>query len=419
MSDDSPSPIPDLLAHRALLRALALRMSGRPEDADELVQETLLVGMERPPQGDADAKAWLRGILRRLWFRRRGRAARARATELDPALPARTVPAGADLERAEVVGRLTRLVEELEEPYRTVVRLRYYEDRSPSEIAARLGRPVNTITSQLARAPARLRERVERRDGRRTSWSLGWFLGRDGTDEARGSLQRSRAPARSRALQLAVPGAVALVLVFLIPLFLARRAEVRHGGAADAAVPVAPAPGARLESIQSLPAREALDAIHPMGWVELEVLDEAGEPLVGASLEVTHAEGADEHEGHERISYTPGGETDARGRLRFPLDANVVTWHEHDDEPSARNGMDWIGFRLKKEDLFAYYHWLAPQTGGSLRFPLGERSAYVQGRVLDLEGRPLESSVYEDLDELPELLADGSLLMEAIQVAPS
>lgn len=171
--DEARSPIQDLVAQRYLLRALALRMSGRRDDAEELVQEALLVAMQRPPRRSDDARAWVRGVLRHLWLRRRGHFARSRAEELDPAIPADSSPAGSELERAEVAGRLSRLVLELEEPYRTVVFLRFYEDRSPSEIAALLGRPVNTITSQLARGLARLRARLERRaDGRprRGAW---------------------------------------------------------------------------------------------------------------------------------------------------------------------------------------------------------------------------------------------------------
>ena len=58
----------------------------------------------------------------------------------------------------------------LEEPYRTTVTLRYFEDLSIEEVAVRMGVPKNTARSRLSRGLAQLRERLEGRYGERAAW---------------------------------------------------------------------------------------------------------------------------------------------------------------------------------------------------------------------------------------------------------
>lgn len=62
---------------------------------------------------------------------------------------------------------LQRLVAALPAKFRAVVTLRYQEDMPPSEIAAVLGLPVNSVKSNLQRALALLRQRIQHGDGAR------------------------------------------------------------------------------------------------------------------------------------------------------------------------------------------------------------------------------------------------------------
>ena len=66
--------------------------------------------------------------------------------------------------------RVLAAVKSLPEPYRTTVWQRYYEDRSPSEIAALQREPVKTVRTRLWRALARLREVLDRQSGDRRAW---------------------------------------------------------------------------------------------------------------------------------------------------------------------------------------------------------------------------------------------------------
>ena len=55
------------------------------------------------------------------------------------------------LEREQAREQLVRAVLSLDEPFRTVVLLRYYEELSASEIARRLAVPSATVRTRLAR----------------------------------------------------------------------------------------------------------------------------------------------------------------------------------------------------------------------------------------------------------------------------
>jgi hypothetical protein len=75
---------------------------------------------------------------------------------------------------------LQAAVEELDEPFRTPVRLRFLEEVPLTEIAARLARPPSTVKSQVQEGLTRLRMRLERRFGERPAWQAAfvtWLAG--------------------------------------------------------------------------------------------------------------------------------------------------------------------------------------------------------------------------------------------------
>jgi RNA polymerase sigma factor (sigma-70 family) len=63
--------------------------------------------------------------------------------------------------RAERSGAIRSAVARLEEPYREVVALRFFGDRSLAEIAHLTGRPLATVKTHLRRGLIRLRERLD------------------------------------------------------------------------------------------------------------------------------------------------------------------------------------------------------------------------------------------------------------------
>ena len=164
----SASPAPDLdllLAHSAWVRALARRMVGA--EAEDLVQETWLAALAHPRGEPRQHARWLAGVLARLARQTRRGEGRRRVREGQAARAAhgRAEPSVAETFEAAATGReLADLVLALEEPFRAVVLLRYYEDLPPRRIAERLGIPVRTVNSRLTRGVERLRERWRQRE---------------------------------------------------------------------------------------------------------------------------------------------------------------------------------------------------------------------------------------------------------------
>ena len=161
MTEPNP-PSPDidrLLEHASWVRRLAVRLVGAGAPADDVVQETWLAAMRRPPRHDGNPRAWLGRVVQRT-VRRLRRRDQALAPSDEPSFLG---GAGDVVERAAMHREMTDLVMALPEPYRSVVLLRFFEDLPPRRIAARLDVPVETVRTRLKRGVAILRDDLERR----------------------------------------------------------------------------------------------------------------------------------------------------------------------------------------------------------------------------------------------------------------
>ncbi|MEW6746544.1 MAG: RNA polymerase sigma factor [Planctomycetota bacterium] len=164
-----------LSQHAAFLRRVALGLVRDEHDAQDVVQETWQHLLAKPPTVETGFRTYLARVATsvvRGWRRSETRReARERTAASDTTVPS----------AQEVVERLSlqRLIAEkvlaLEEPYRTTVLLRYYEDLAPREIAARLSLPVETVKTRQKRALAKLREQLED-EGRERGWSVSALL---------------------------------------------------------------------------------------------------------------------------------------------------------------------------------------------------------------------------------------------------
>jgi RNA polymerase sigma-70 factor (ECF subfamily) len=159
--------------------AACARILGDRSEAEDIAQEAFVIAYRSIGSWRADGPfgAWLARIAVRLAVRRAGR--RKQVTWLDPiaaeadepgrdrfrtsgaadaADPAHTVV------RAEQDARVRAAVAALDEPYREVVALRFFAERSLLEIAATTGRPLGTVKTHLHRGLARLRGVLEDHD---------------------------------------------------------------------------------------------------------------------------------------------------------------------------------------------------------------------------------------------------------------
>ena len=160
-----PVPIETLLAQREWVRWLARTLAADESRADDLEQETWLAAVERPPTSDRSIRGWLATVLRRAASKGRRSAARSERRERAAARPEGQPSAAAVVAEAELHSRVVRAVLDLDEPYRTALLLRYFENLPPRDVAARTGVPVETARSRAQRGVALLRERFDREHG--------------------------------------------------------------------------------------------------------------------------------------------------------------------------------------------------------------------------------------------------------------
>jgi RNA polymerase sigma-70 factor (ECF subfamily) len=162
-----------LLDHAAWLRSLASSLVGDRATADDLVQETYVAALRRPPSTERPVKPWLSRVLRNAArFRWRSETNRsAREAALASTADRETLTSAELLERHETQQLLARLVGELEEPYREAILLRFAEGLAPKDIARRLGIPAGTVRWRISEGLARLRARLDAlHGGDRKAW---------------------------------------------------------------------------------------------------------------------------------------------------------------------------------------------------------------------------------------------------------
>lgn len=175
-------PPAELVAHAAFVRRLAFHLLRNDADADDAAQETIARALSRPPREGPGLRSWLATVLKNV-VRMGARGEKRRAMrERETAKPAGTGPGDEVVARQEILRRVVAAVERLDRDHREVVLLRHYEGLAPREIAARIGVPVATVKSRLARAHERLRRALdEGAGGNVEGWrgALGAFAGFD------------------------------------------------------------------------------------------------------------------------------------------------------------------------------------------------------------------------------------------------
>jgi RNA polymerase sigma-70 factor (ECF subfamily) len=152
------------------------RILGDRSEAEDVAQEAFVIAYRSLATWRADGPfgAWLARIAVRLAIRNAGK--RKQVTWLDPIAAEADEPGrdrfrtsvGSDavdpahsVLRAERDARIRAAVAALDEPYREVVALRFFAERSLLEIAEATDRPLGTVKTHLHRGLARLRTALE------------------------------------------------------------------------------------------------------------------------------------------------------------------------------------------------------------------------------------------------------------------
>ena len=128
-----------LIAHEAFVRAIARRLVLDESRVDDVVQETWLAALRKSPGKGGALGAWLGAVARNLALKSRRTDARRARRESATAKSDRVDSTAEVVQRAEQSRRVVDAVLALEEPHRSTILLRYFDDESTREIAARFG----------------------------------------------------------------------------------------------------------------------------------------------------------------------------------------------------------------------------------------------------------------------------------------
>ncbi len=162
------------LSHAESLYSVALRMTRRPADAEDLVQDTLLKAMRAQHQFQVgtNLKAWLVRILTNTFINKYKRGVLERsmlgAEQLDPVsdgwTSAATLRALRDPEshvlRPMLAAEIRTALDSLPEDFRMAVLLVDVQELSYKEASLALGCPIGTVMSRLHRGRRVLKERL-------------------------------------------------------------------------------------------------------------------------------------------------------------------------------------------------------------------------------------------------------------------
>jgi RNA polymerase sigma-70 factor (ECF subfamily) len=158
----------DALSHIDSLYAMGLRLTRRPADAEDLVQDTYLKAFRASGQFErgTNLKAWLFTILHNT-FRNMRRHDGRNPVDVDSEKVEQAVDLAAEgqspeqlLTRATLDGDLQAALDALPDVFRQAVWLRDVEEFSYAEIATMLSVPVGTVMSRISRGRRMLYERL-------------------------------------------------------------------------------------------------------------------------------------------------------------------------------------------------------------------------------------------------------------------
>src|SRR5262245_59172718 len=165
---DFPSPslaldAEPLLAHGAWLAKFARALVANEADIDDVVQQTFATALARPPRHAGNLRGWL-GTVARNVVRSNARSDVARAAREVAVPPPPPVESPVEaVARAELRKKVVECVLALEEPYRSTVILRFFEEQEVSVIARLTSAGEDTVRTRIRRGVIRVRELLERR----------------------------------------------------------------------------------------------------------------------------------------------------------------------------------------------------------------------------------------------------------------
>ncbi len=164
-----PADLDGLLREDDWLRRMARKLVGDSHASEDLVQDAWVAAISR----GRSERPWLFGVLRNL--RREGARRTIREQDARSTVPQPPDSPPADEVVSELLIRkhVTDELLGLDEPFRTVIYLRFVQDESLPAIARRTGVAVSTVHGRIARGLELMRVRLDKHyEGNRNQWAL-------------------------------------------------------------------------------------------------------------------------------------------------------------------------------------------------------------------------------------------------------
>jgi RNA polymerase sigma factor (sigma-70 family) len=416
--------------HGPMVWSVARRVLAQVQDAEDVFQATfLLLARKAATIRKAESVGcWLHGVAHRLALKAREQQARRRSRE-KRAADMRQTSSGCETSLSDVAAALDGVLVELPEKYRAALVLCYLEGQTQEEAARRLGCPLATVRTRLARGRKLLRDRLAKRGLTLSTAGLATLL--------IASAAPAAAPAAlvKAAIQAALPfaagqsaaalcsvQAAGLVQEGLKAMFLTKlktamallllAAGLIGGGAAltqpvtagdDGAKPrvAVVQPSAAKQAEPAAPKAAELPAPPEQGSIAYggRVLAPDGQPVAGAKVYMTHAWGYPHHPSPSPDYATSGPD----GRFRFTVPkARFVDRATVVAAAAANYGVGWVDVPAdaKRDDL-------TPR--------LAKDDVQITGQIVDLEGKPVSGATLRLLQICAAPQEDLGPFLEAVK----
>jgi RNA polymerase sigma-70 factor, ECF subfamily len=153
-------------AYGQRLYAYALRITSDPHQAEDVVQDTLVIAWKkaRTFRGDGRLLAWLLGIVHHTAIKSLRHPFYPITDEVEQRLEARTASPEDQVDRSEQTARINLGMRSLSPEHRAVLELIFYQGLSLEEAARVCAVPLGTVKSRLSYARRSLRGVLTRQD---------------------------------------------------------------------------------------------------------------------------------------------------------------------------------------------------------------------------------------------------------------
>jgi RNA polymerase sigma factor (sigma-70 family) len=406
-----------LRRHGAMVLSVSKRVLHHTQDAEDVFQATFLLLARKAAsiRKRESVSCWLHGVAHRLALKARTRLLTRQQHEKRVA--DRLPPEARAEAWQEVQAALDAALDELPERYRAPLVLCCLEEKSLAEAARLLGRPLATVGTQLARGRKLLRERLTRHGlTLSTAGVVSLLLASGGSAATPPTLTQATTTAAlalvegHKASSVCSPRVAELVERGLQGMFLSKSkwalasliigcglaTYLAASGLAD--TPVIDKPQAQKEEPKQQAAND--DAVKYSG----KVVDSDNKPVAGAKIYYYFLT-------REDVPIPVRTTTDGDGRFVFTLTPKDVPPSADAENSNALKS----GFVVVKADGFAFAWRARMKLTTDLAFRLARDDTPIEGRILDLQGKPIAGAHITVLGAADSLKDDLAGFLKALE----